>query len=72
MFAGTHDRTDDFYIDFLLNAIESFSHEMKIPRLAQAGVRPEDFQKIVRATENKNNPVALGHDEMLEVLEMAS
>jgi alcohol dehydrogenase class IV len=71
MFAGTREKTDDFYIDFLLNTIESLAEEMKIPHLAQAGIQPEDFQKIVQATENKNNPVALRHDEMLEVLEMA-
>ena len=32
---------------------------MKIPRLGSGGVSPEHFDKIVRATDNKNNPVAL-------------
>ena len=72
MFAGSNDKSEDFYIDFLLHAIALLAEEMKIPRLTSAGVRSTDFQKIVNAAENKNNPVALSLDEMLEVLEMAS
>ena len=44
---------------------------MNIPRLSHGGVTSSDFTKIVNATDNKNNPVALNKEEMMEILEMA-
>jgi hypothetical protein len=41
---------------------------MKIPSLKQYGVSPADYNRIVDATDNKNNPVHLNQDEMIEVL----
>jgi alcohol dehydrogenase class IV len=45
--------------------------EMKIPTLSQQGITTSDFNKITKATDNKNNPVPLDHDEMMKVLEQA-
>ncbi len=72
MFSGTETESRDYYTDFLLRTIESWTEEMNIPRLRQGGVRPTDFEKIAKATDNKNNPVALNREEMIEVLEMSS
>jgi hypothetical protein len=44
---------------------------MKIPGLSPYGVTPAAYEKIVNSTDNKNNPVRLGKEEMVEVLEMA-
>lgn len=62
----------DYYIDLLLSALEGWAVEMNIPKLGQGGVTSKDFERIVKATDNKNNPVVLAAEEMLEVLEMAT
>jgi len=64
-------RPDDYYIDSLLSTIESWSKEMNIPSLSRYGIKRDHFNKIVEGTGNKNNPIALEHDEMVEVLEAA-
>jgi alcohol dehydrogenase class IV len=72
IFAGTENKSPEYYTDFLLSIIETWTAEMNIPRLGEGGVRSTDFEKIVNATDNKNNPVALNGEEMMEILEMAS
>ena len=71
MFAGVENKSPEFYVDFLLDTIEKWTVEMNIPRLSHGSVTSSDFMKIVNATDNKNNPVALNKEEMLEILEMA-
>ena len=72
LFAGIGDKSDDYYTDFLLDTIEAWRLEMNIPRLSKGGVKRSDFAKIVDVTDNKNNPVALNGEEMIEILEMAT
>lgn len=71
IFAPHKEKSDAFYTDFLLDLIETWSKEMRIPTLTQCGVKEIDHKKIVSNTENKNNPILLNHDEMMEVLQMA-
>jgi alcohol dehydrogenase class IV len=71
-FSVETNKSADYYIDSLLQLIDDWAGEMNIPRLRSYGVSPEHFDKIVRATDNKNNPVALEKDEMITALEMAS
>ncbi|WP_276368868.1 iron-containing alcohol dehydrogenase [Chryseolinea sp. H1M3-3] len=72
LFAGNENRSDGYYIDYLLDTIQVWAEEMKIPRLRQCGIDPTHFGKIVQSSDNKNNPVALNAEEMLEVLTMAN
>jgi len=71
LFAGHDNKSTDSYIDFLLSLIESWSVEMAIPRLGGYGISASHFDKVISATDNKNNPVDLRADEMREVLESA-
>lgn len=71
LFAGEENRSDDYYIDSLLSTIERWKSDMKLPRLSGYGITPEHFPKIVEATSNKNNPVALEPEEMMEALDMS-
>lgn len=71
IFAGSDDRSADYYTDFLLEVIDTLTKELHIPRLSGYGVKSSDHEKIVHATDNKNNPIALAREEMLEVLKMA-
>ncbi len=72
LFSGNENKSDDYYIDYLLDTIQSWSEEMNIPRLRDCGIDPKYFEKIVQSSDNKNNPVVLNAEEMLEVLVMAS
>jgi alcohol dehydrogenase class IV len=71
LFARDENKSNDYYVDFLMDTIRAWTVELSIPRLSQCGVGREDFEKIVRVTDNKNNPVPLSKEEMLEVLELA-
>jgi alcohol dehydrogenase class IV len=71
IFASEADKPESYYIDFLLDLIENWSKELGIPTLKQCGVKAIDHEKIVSYTDNKNNPVPLSRDEMLEVLQIA-
>lgn len=72
LFCGADNTSADYYVDSLLALLEAWRKEMNIPTLEQSGVRPSDFKKIVNSTDNKNNPLPLSQDEMLEILEMAN
>lgn len=69
LFSEEDDRSDAYYADLLVATIESWTQTMCIPKLSHFGVSLEDFEKIISATSNKNNPVELDHDELCEVLE---
>lgn len=69
LFSKRDSKSDEYYIDALLNNIYELAIEMNIPKLSQFGVIKTEFRKIVNATDNKNNPVALTNEEMEEVLE---
>ncbi|HZI25113.1 MAG TPA: hypothetical protein VFD46_08560, partial [Chryseolinea sp.] len=71
IFAGHKNRVDDYYIDFILALIQQWIDEMKIPRLRQTGIPQSAFEKIAAATENKNNPVKLSKESILESLALA-
>jgi alcohol dehydrogenase class IV len=71
MFCAADGKSQDYYTDFLLSTIESWSAKMKIPRLREFGISRHDFEKIIKSTDNKNNPVALEDEEMFEVLDEA-
>lgn len=72
MFSGASNKSDDYYTDSLLEVIKEWTIAMNIPGLGSCGVLPEHFGKIVAIADNKNNPVALEKDEMIQVLEAAS
>lgn len=71
IFSSKEGKTKDYYIDFLLDYISSIAIEMKIPRLEAAGVERNKMPTIIQATDNKNNPLPLDKDEIMEVLESA-
>lgn len=71
LFATTNNKSDDYYIDFLLAHIEHLTHALQIPTLKAGGVSSTDFEKIIKASDNKNNPAILTKEEMEEVLAMA-
>ena len=71
LFSGLSNKPNDYYVDFLLEHIAEMADEMRIPRLS-AFISTNDFQRIAQITENKNNPITLEHDEIIEVLTLSS
>lgn len=71
MFSESEGKTDEYYIDLLLSVMETWTKEMNIPTLSEGGVTRKDFERIIGASDNKNNPVALEKEELEEVLELA-
>jgi alcohol dehydrogenase class IV len=69
LFSNEEDNSDAYYTDFLLSIIERWTIEMNIPRLSSFGIQRTDLDRIVRSTDNNNNPVRLDADEMMEVLQ---
>lgn len=72
LFAGHHSKSEAFYIDFLLDLIDEYTNQFVLDKLSVYEVTSADFEKIIKATGNKNNPVALNKDELFKVLEMSS
>ncbi len=70
LFSGLSNKSNEYYVDHLLDHIREMANEMKIPKLS-AFVSPGDHNRIATITENKNNPITLNHDEILEVLSLA-
>ncbi len=69
LFSEKEGKSDAYYADARVALIETWTSEMKIPKLSEYGIGQEDVKKIVEATGNKNNPVALDEEELAAVLE---
>lgn len=68
LFTSEENKSNDYYIDSLMDKILEVKTEMRIPGLKNCGIPEDDLRKIVSQSDNKNNPVPLDQDEMLEVL----
>lgn len=69
MFCKKEGESQDYYIDFLLDIIAQWTERFAIPKLSAYGVESVDFNSITADTGNKNNPVKLEKEELMEVLE---
>lgn len=69
LFTDQPSRSEGYYIDLLLATIEAWAADMRIPRLGTYGVTRADIERIIAATDNKNNPIKLNHEALAEVLE---
>lgn len=72
LFCKETGKPEAYYVDALLDTIQRWTADMKIPSLTQLGITREDFDKIVAASDAKNNPIGMRDEEMWEVLERAA
>jgi len=70
IFLGEENKNDGYFIDFFLDFLDQLTDELRLPGLRKAGIREEDLPRIARLTENKNNPVKLTPDDLLEILKI--
>lgn len=70
LFSKEKNKPDEGYIDLLLDVIEQWTEDFGLRRLTEFGVKENDFSKIISATGNKNNPIALDAGELEAALKM--
>ncbi|NLH48273.1 MAG: iron-containing alcohol dehydrogenase [Myxococcales bacterium] len=56
--------------DFLIGQLNDWIDELQIPRLGAFGIEETDFEKIVAAADNKNNPVRLEQEDWRNILKL--
>jgi alcohol dehydrogenase class IV len=55
-------------LDELVKQLNDWTVSLRMPRLSSYGVQASDLEKIAKITDNKNNPVKLSQNEILEIL----
>jgi alcohol dehydrogenase class IV len=70
-FSGLENKSMEYYTDFLLEQIHKWTVEMKIPKIGVGGVTTADLDRIVKASDNKNNPIVIDRDGMIEILTLS-
>ncbi|HOW10012.1 MAG TPA: iron-containing alcohol dehydrogenase [Bacteroidales bacterium] len=68
MFIESTVSSDDFYIDGYIDYLKELTSFLNLPRLGSFGIKPEDMDAICRNTGQKNNPVRLDYDALIEIL----
>jgi alcohol dehydrogenase class IV len=71
LFSASADKSQSYYVDLLLETIRDLTSEMSIPKLASFDIKESSLERIVTASDNKYNPIALDQHEMTEVLRMS-
>ncbi len=68
LFLGQEGKTDSFYIDGFIEYLYELTDELNLPGLSGFGLEDKDIDILCAQTENKNNPVELNKEALLEVL----
>jgi len=68
IFLDISGKSDDYYIDGFIAFLHKMTHDLKLPGLGKYGMREINIEMICKSTENKNNPVKLAVDHMIEIL----
>lgn len=68
IFIAEEQKNDAYYIDAFINILAEWTEMMAINRIGKYGVKPEDFEAILRLTDIKNNPVKLSKEDLGEIL----
>ncbi len=68
MFCNETGKEDSYYIFKFADAIDKWIEELNLPKLGKFNITKPDANKITAQTSNKNNPVELNKNELLEIL----
>ncbi len=55
-------------LNTLIDTLEEWTSSLHLPRLGAYSITPSDFDKIIKASSNKNNPISLNDDEVRTIL----
>ena len=68
LFIDEYGKSDDYYIDGFINYLHQLTHELQLPGLGEYGLEEKDISSICTRTENKNNPIELGLQDIEEII----
>ena len=68
LFLDEAGKSDDFYIDGFIRYLHGLTYELKLPGLKRFGIEEKDIELICKNTENKNNPVKLKLEYLIEII----
>jgi alcohol dehydrogenase class IV len=68
IFSDSKLKKENDYIDFFIDALFGMTLKLQLPALSEYGVASADSGRIISLTENKNNPVKLSQDHLVEIL----
>ena len=58
----------DKKVDLFIEQLYTMTKQLQIPKLGEFGIKHDDFEKIIAASGNKNNPVAHDKETMAAIL----
>jgi alcohol dehydrogenase class IV len=68
LFTDNHTKSDAYYLDFCINALERLTSELQLPLLSDYGVEEKHFDEIVAFTGLKYHPIKLDEEDLKEIL----
>jgi len=68
IFIDSATASDDYYIDGFISYLRELTEALELPGLRKLGLSQNDLGIISSQTDNKNNPVRLGADELVEIV----
>jgi len=68
LFLDTEGMSDNYYIDGFIDYLYEMTSDLHLPGLAGFGLEEYEIEKICAQTDNKNNPVKLSHENLVEIL----
>ena len=72
LFLDEKGKDDDFYIDGFIGYLHELTIKLGLPGLRKYGILEKDIYSLCAITENKNNPVKLGSEDLHEILSARS
>jgi alcohol dehydrogenase class IV len=68
LFIDVEGRGDDYYIDGFISHLHELTNKLQLPGLRQFDFKEEDIKLICKTTDNKNNPVNLTTENLIEII----
>ncbi len=69
LFSTTSGKNDAFYIDLLMETIARYNSEYCSYTLSEFGYQTSEALSIAQETGNKNNPIELSEEQLIDILE---
>lgn len=71
IFSRNNGKSADFYSDFLVDLMREWKSYMRIATLSECGISAIALREIATHSDSKNNPIALGSDDLEEIMTLA-
>jgi alcohol dehydrogenase class IV len=68
LFLDTEGKIDDYYIDGFIDWLYELTSDLQLPGMAGFGLEERNIEEICAQTGNKNNPVKLSQENLVEIL----